>query len=551
MRRSLDAAALLAVLALGCNPVGVKPVEESTGGGCRAGERCSIKHTWLSTTARLDLLFVIDNSGSMADAQAKLAAGLDGLVDELMQTNVDLDLHVGFTTTDMGNPWCPDSDPERGALVLSSCRDRVAAGEFLFAGVDPPIDGAAACTASCGLTDADLTIRPTTTWGDPEAKPRAWVELAGGQTNLPEAVDLRQALACFAPQGIAGCGFESHLESMYSALVMADEGVGANAGFLRDDARLAIVVLTDEADCSYNPAHEALFVSEKALWSDPDDPLPTSAVCWRAGVECVGDPSGYERCDAANVGVDGSVGVADEDAALHPVARYVDYLNTIENRRRMYDSGAEVQVTILGGVPEGYAAPEDLTYSAAGDPTHLDLFGVDPGCVDSEGAAALPPVRLRELAESLQIGDRVNLASSCAADYTPALTQLGAALRRLLPPACMPECVADTDPDTDILDPECVLTDTNAATGESTALLPCDGTADDPSPPEGETSCFVYLVDPGGLTPTTADDLSARCADYGWNLEFRIIRKAPLQAGMTTRVNCQLSDLPVLDCPDL
>jgi hypothetical protein len=333
--------------------------------------------------------------------------------------------------------------------------------------------------------------------------------------------------------------------------MMADDGAGANAGFLREDARLAVVIVTDEVDCSYNPAHEALFIDEKALWSDPDDSLPTSAVCWRAGVECVGDPAGYESCAAANVGLDGSVGVADESAALHPVARYVELLQGIEDRRRMLDAGAEVQLTILAGVPEGYTGPEDLSYSAAGDPGHLDLYGVDPGCVDSQGAAALPPTRLRELAEAFQIRDAVNLASSCAADYAPTLTELGAALRRQLPPACVPECVADSDSATELLDPACVFTETNVATGEATVLPLCEGPEDAPHPPADASACIVYLVDPGGLTATTADDMSASCVDDGWNLELRIVRTEPAPVGVTTRVQCELSDLPSVDCPNL
>src|SRR5690606_18070119 len=58
-----------------------------------------------------------------------------------------------------------------------------------------------------------------------------------------------------------GCGFEQQLESMLKAVtpsssavsfVMGTQGQAdrANAGFLRPDAMLAVVVLTDEEDCS-------------------------------------------------------------------------------------------------------------------------------------------------------------------------------------------------------------------------------------------------------------------------------------------------------------
>jgi hypothetical protein len=52
-----------------------------------------------ATAAKIDLLWVIDNSGSMADKQAKLAASFQRFIDEFSRG--DVDYHIAVTTTDV------------------------------------------------------------------------------------------------------------------------------------------------------------------------------------------------------------------------------------------------------------------------------------------------------------------------------------------------------------------------------------------------------------------------------------------------------------------
>jgi hypothetical protein len=75
-------------------------------------------------------LFVIDNSGSMAEEQALLSANFAAFIDVLEAPDVKANYRIGVTTTDAGNPRCPSAQykPEGGKLVLSSCVDRAAAG---------------------------------------------------------------------------------------------------------------------------------------------------------------------------------------------------------------------------------------------------------------------------------------------------------------------------------------------------------------------------------------------------------------------------------------
>jgi hypothetical protein len=74
---------------------------------------------------QVDILFVIDNSSSMAEEQAALAASFESFINVLERPERTADYRIGVTTTDNGNPWCPDTTPEAGALRLRSCRSRL------------------------------------------------------------------------------------------------------------------------------------------------------------------------------------------------------------------------------------------------------------------------------------------------------------------------------------------------------------------------------------------------------------------------------------------
>jgi hypothetical protein len=64
---------------------------------------------------------------------------------------------------------------------------------------------------------------------------------------------LAQAFSQLASVGTNGCGIEQHLEATKRAL----DGNPLNAGFVRDSAFLAVIVIADEDDCSL--ASSALF----------------------------------------------------------------------------------------------------------------------------------------------------------------------------------------------------------------------------------------------------------------------------------------------------
>jgi hypothetical protein len=378
--------------------------------------------------AALDVLLIIDNSGSMGEEQALMASALiQPLLSPLDLSGVDWRLAV--TTTDVGNPWCPpvSTTPEAGAFQFRACNDHPE--DFLFNNGAVDVQDLA-CNSICQYAPGKLHTLPTTTAEDPDPKPRPWMESIGGVTNLPEDIDPALAALCIVPQGINGCGFEQPLEAMNRALQRAQASDSPESGFLRLHAGLLVVIVTDEADCSYNPDHETIFFEDgdKTFWEDPASAFPTSAVCWNAGINCVGDPSGYDDCVSASYDVLGNPAATPEDAVLKPVGGYVQTLLDIEQQKRALDPGADVSVLVIGGLgTDGQLHYADTLV----DPEFQNSFGIGPGCEapppmgSTDPVTAVPPVRLREVGAALS---SESLASICAPSYEDSL---GSAYQRL------------------------------------------------------------------------------------------------------------------------
>ena len=106
-------------------------------GGCNVDFGC---------TDKIDLLFVIDNSGTMAEEQLNLARNFPRLIERLENLQdaegnpIHPDVHVLVTTTDMGNPLCTAHQqdgyaPAKGAPSTTGCNARIA--DFTGLGAHP------------------------------------------------------------------------------------------------------------------------------------------------------------------------------------------------------------------------------------------------------------------------------------------------------------------------------------------------------------------------------------------------------------------------------
>ena len=502
----------------------------------------------------VDILFVIDNSGSMGEEQALLSANFASFINVLEAKDVQANYRIGITTTDSGNPRCPSATfkPEGGNLVLSSCLDRIDQNEFKF-GDD---DFSFACSDNCTKRDADLMVRGTTTAYDTNEVPRKWIERIETESNIGGVASNVEAFQCYGPQGVAGCGFESHLESMYLALANATSAASKNNyGFLREAAILTIVFITDEADCSYNPSdpEKLIFTSNKVFWNSPDAPQPTSALCWKAGVECTGGPDTFSECHSQNYDINGAVTTDTTKAVLQPVSKYIDFVKSIELAKRKIDMNQNVLISLIAGVPPGYENFEaEIPYENSVDTTYQGNFGIGPGCV-LDAATAVPPVREREFAEAfINPKTERNLYSICQQDYSAALKSIADQIRDQIKPACMPGCVRDKNPETPVVEAGCQLFEENIAAMTSNAIPRCTEVNGAWTAPASATVCFATLVDKDGKqTPSAIDDMSSECVDEGFNLEFILIRSAAAPAGTTISAACELSENKMRDCPGL
>ena len=495
----------------------------------------------LSVNKDVDVLVVMDNSGTMGQEQGLLAASFESFVSVLERPGVDASYRIGITTTDDGNPWCSGTTPEAGALQMSSCRSRPE--EFSFpGGQDDALDEA--CLDQCPEQWSTIETLPTEAAGSYELRPRRWLENIEGQTNLPEGLTVTQAFQCVGPQGISGCGFESPLESMWKALTRSLFEDDYDFGFVRDNSVLSIIHVTDEADCSRNSDWDTIFLPDgnRIFWSDPMAGTPTSAVCWNAGVACSGAGT-YDDCFAVDLDVDGnevSAANAPDDAVLRPLSRYIDLVQEYEDQKQQINPDQEIVVAVLGGVGRNGTI---LYQDSVSDPQFQDDFGIGPGCSSPTGDA-VPLVRLAQFAEAFQIGGAQSLFSICAQDYGPALQAIAESIADQLRPACMPACVADTDPTTpETVDPQCALTQTSPrgdGSFDEIDIPPCIDT----SVPDGADVCYQARV---------GDQLSAFCDDQGFNLQFDLVRRegVPAPAGTTVEALCQLSQSKETDCPDL
>lgn len=152
------------------------------------------------TYDKVDILWVVDNSGSMEDTVNLLRQNFSSFIQEF--TALGLDYHMAAVTTDMVNPQ--HSGRIRGSVITAEMDASQAAMEFL-ASVD---------VGASGSSDE---------------------------------------------QGLAA------VQAALSEPLLSNE----NAGFLRDDAALAVIVVSDENDSS--PANASQFTSWfRTLKTDPD-----------------------------------------------------------------------------------------------------------------------------------------------------------------------------------------------------------------------------------------------------------------------------------------
>lgn len=282
---------------------------------------------------RLDLLFVVSNTSSMVKKQLALAQALPPLL-SLLEGD-DLDYHIGVVSTDVGSwmaagtPWtlsagsCDSFAGDDGRLQAASCLDRStssAAAASACAAVCPdrkflPNDGQPFLARKNGKVNVPAALRPD---------PKTGVMVDYGPTY---------ALQCMAMLGDHGCAISAPLESARRAL---DGHLSANSGFLRPDAPLYIVFLTDGDDCSVQLARRGDNDPHTQSCTTPDP--NAAASCYSLGAY---------RCLARDVVCDQPMNVAGSktgcreraDSYLEPLDKYVQFFSALKSPNRLIAAG--------------------------------------------------------------------------------------------------------------------------------------------------------------------------------------------------------------------
>ena len=185
----------------------------------------------VSPVRQLDMVFMIDNSPSMAPKVSKLAQQFPKLLDVLKDPNDGRypDLRVAIIDSDLGTG---------GAYQSGSCGPTASPDASRIFGDlgNFQMRGAAACGAN-----------PDALWLDRY--------LHGKPATHDLTLDMSQVFGCLAGNlGALGCGQEHQLQSFEFALAAPNlhqsQSGGLQNTFLRPQAYLGLVILSDEDDCS-------------------------------------------------------------------------------------------------------------------------------------------------------------------------------------------------------------------------------------------------------------------------------------------------------------
>ena len=357
-----------------------------SGVGLDAGPRDASGPGIPPPTRDVDLLFVIDNSGSMLEEQAALATEVPRMIQILTTGDFDQDgstdgpddftpveeLRVAVVTTDMGT----------GGVMVPTCSMPEGGEDGLFR----TSSAGAGCRASY---PSFLTFNSAG---------------AGSSEAFAESV------ACVLQAGTTGCGFEQPLEAGLKALspgaptswTAADfsapeflgggsgHGDGAHRDFLRDDSILGVIVLSDEADCSVSDP--ALFDAGSTTYAGP------------LGVRC------FEY----------------EDEALYPVSRYIDGLLQLRRYPSRLVFAPIVGVPVDLAPTSGTAADWDSILSDDRMQQTVDPMtggsSILPSCEVSGVGRAFPPRRMVRVAQELEArGASTTVGSICQSSYAGVL----------------------------------------------------------------------------------------------------------------------------------
>jgi hypothetical protein len=422
--------------------------------------------TWVSlrladASSAADILFMIDNSPSMAPAQETLRAQLANLIqilDTFAKDGSPGSYHIGVVTSDLG----------AGQFNIGGgqCRPGGDGGKLQAV-------GAGASPDCLSPVDANYLI----------------YDQVGNTSNTPPSQDLVTTLGCMVSVGDKGCGFEHQLESVYRAL---HDPPPENTGFLRPDAVLVIVFLTNEDDCSAPPDTDLFDPARVA-----DYGALLSYRCTQFGVQC-GNPAVPPPYGDSLGPLTGCAAAPNPPGKLFDVSRYIQLFRTPAAAGGVKVNPADVVLFAIDAPSEPFqvlaANPDSLPpspYIRCAGPIDGKTCAVvlDHSCGPPEEAIyGDPAVRLNAV-----VGTPVLGTSICDSTYGPALTALGNTIVSYRQGnGCLPGVLSDPN------DPVCKVSDLSSLPDGTTLTqnIPSCAASDGTQPCwrlEPTASCAHYV----------------------------------------------------------
>jgi hypothetical protein len=349
--------------------------------------------TFASNAVRdLDVLFVLDDAPGMAAPLTRLQASFGAFTETLRTLPAGYpNLHVAIVSSDLG----------AGAEDVPGCSAGGDGGVFWSV--------PRGTCASVGLP-----------------RGQSFFSIIDGKTNFDPGLGLADALACVTVQEDAGCRFPQPFAAALRAL--GADGAPPppeNAGFLRPGAFLAIVLLTNQDDCSV-PSDSRIFDPASRYVADPLGPLTTFR-CAELGVSCGGKTPSRTSAGAL-AGCQSA-----EDGTLVRVSDAVSRL------KALVGDPNQVLVAGLSGPPDPFAVELDPP-GLPEDPQPWPAL--TPSCTSADGdVSARPGVRVEQWVYAF--GHNGVLAPACD-DFATSLQTIATSFASVLGPACLTGAIAQT-----------------------------------------------------------------------------------------------------------
>jgi len=394
----------------------------------------------------LDLIFMIDNSPSMALKQAKLKAQFPKLIDGLKDPSDGTlpDLRVALIDSDLGSGGAYSS----GACGPKTLPDSTSSnygdlGRFQMIGAQ-----------ACGVTDATAQ----------------WLEHSKGQA-VNYTGDIGTVFSCLAGNlGTLGCGLEHQLQAFEFALVADGVGNTTQHQMLRPSAYLGLVMLSDEDDCSA-ATNDGLFGDKSDLRGEAASLRCGTRAHACGGVNLTETPPGFPT--TASFSAPFSTCAPRTDACPDPTDTSVPTtcsplrsVGALASKIKTLKSKPDEQIFVAGifGWPLSDADMANATYKIApipnpntADTAHPTVYDAWPVCYDPNHLPTNPDATtgfdataaswgatggLRIGAFVDAFGDNGLKFSICQPDFSAAMTKIGSALSKKMQNLCLPAIYA-------------------------------------------------------------------------------------------------------------